>query len=166
MDYKICKKCEQHLDISKFYKHSRGHLGVDSICKSCKKLSVASQNRIKVYNPESHRKAVKKYEQKIQNTEVGLRRNLARSLRKRLRAAISTGSAVSNLGCSVSDFKCYLESKFKSGMSWSNRSEWHIDHIIPLSRFDLSNPEELKKACHYSNLQPMWAFDNMSKGNR
>lgn len=166
MDFKTCTKCEQHLDISKFYKHLKGSFGVDSICKSCKKLSISSQNRTKVYNPKSHKIAVQKYEQRIKNTDVGIRRNLARSLRKRLRSAISTGSAVSNLGCSVSELKSYLESKFQSGMSWSNRSKWHIDHIVPLSKFDLSNPEELKKACHYSNLQPMWAFDNMSKGNR
>lgn len=56
-----------------------------------------------------------------------------------------------------------LESKFQSCMSWSNYSEWHIDHIFPLSKFDLTNREELVKACHYSNLQPLWASENLSK---
>lgn len=96
---------------------------------------------------------------------------LARNLRKRLRSAMKdnfkTGSAVSDLGCSIEDFKLYLESKFSDGMSWDNygREGWHIDHILPLSKFDLTNQEELKKACHYTNLQPLWARDNRRKYN-
>lgn len=96
---------------------------------------------------------------------------LARNLRKRLRTAMKdnfkTGSAVSDLGLSIDDFKKYLESKFVDGMNWENygRKGWHIDHIIPLSKFDLSDPNQQKAACHHSNLQPMWWKDNLRKGN-
>lgn len=92
------------------------------------------------------------------------------ALRIRLNSAINgnykTGSAVSDLGCSIEELKKHLESQFQEGMSWDNwtRDGWHIDHIIPLASFDLSNSEEFKKACHYTNLQPLWAEDNLSKG--
>lgn len=92
-------------------------------------------------------------------------------LRVRLNEAIKNnhkaGSAVNDLGCSISELKTHLESKFQPDMTWNNHTNngWHIDHIIPLDSFDLNNPEELKKACHYSNLQPLWAQDNVRKSN-
>jgi len=78
-----------------------------------------------------------------------------------------TGSAVRDLGCSIDELKQHLESKFLPGMTWNNygRFGWHIDHIRPLSQFDLTNPEQLKIACHYTNLQPLWWRDNLSKGD-
>lgn len=68
------------------------------------------------------------------------------------------------VGCNPEFLKKHLEVQFIDGMSWDNRSEWHIDHIIPLS--SAKTEEELYKLCHYSNLQPLWAGDNLSKGNK
>jgi hypothetical protein len=68
------------------------------------------------------------------------------------------------VGCSPEFLKEHLEKQFINGMSWDNRDEWHIDHIIPLSSATIEN--EVYKLCHYSNLQPLWAFDNLSKGNK
>jgi len=62
------------------------------------------------------------------------------------------------------DVKKYLSKKFKKGMSWDNYGEWHIDHIVPCASFDLSKKSEQKKCFHYTNLQPLWARDNLSKG--
>jgi len=93
---------------------------------------------------------------------------LKMTLRIRLLRAIKgqykSGSAVSDLGCSVKYFMEHMENKFLDGMSWENHGEWHIDHIAPLASFDLSISDELKSACHYTNLQPLWARDNISKG--
>lgn len=101
---------------------------------------------------------------------------LKHALRHRIRQAIKRGickgskvvSAVRDLGCTIDEFKTYMEGKFQPGMSWKNWAidGWHIDHINPLFKFDLTNPEEAKKAVHYSNLQPLWAKDNLSKGKK
>jgi hypothetical protein len=79
-----------------------------------------------------------------------------------------------DLGCSVQELKVYLEAKFYphsetgEAMNWGNYGlhGWHIDHIIPLSSFDLTDPEHLRQGVHYTNLQPLWAKDNLSKGSK
>jgi len=68
------------------------------------------------------------------------------------------------VGCSPEFLKEHLETQFTDGMSWDNRSEWHIDHIIPLS--SAKTEDELYKLCHYENLQPLWAEDNLKKSNK
>lgn len=70
------------------------------------------------------------------------------------------------IGCSFEFLKEHIESQFKDGMSWEDRSSFHIDHIRPLSSFDLTDPEQLRAACHYTNLQPLSPIDNMKKGDR
>lgn len=70
------------------------------------------------------------------------------------------------LGCSYQDFIVYLENKFTDGMSWQNYGlhGWHIDHITPLS--SAQDELSLETLCHYTNLQPLWAKDNLSKGDK
>jgi len=121
-------------------------------------------------NPDKVRASKKKCHKRLMKEDV--RYKLVSNLRRRLLTAIRNnykgGSAVRHLGCAVAEFKVYLESKFDKGMSWDNygRKGWHIDHIVPLSHFDLSKEDEVKIACHYTNLQPMWAKHNLQKGNR
>jgi hypothetical protein len=71
------------------------------------------------------------------------------------------------LGCDNQQLKAHLENQFKPGMSWDNHGTvWHIDHIKALARFNLADPEEQKRACHYTNLQPLWALENMKKQDK
>lgn len=70
------------------------------------------------------------------------------------------------LGCTGDELKSWIESKFTAGMSWGNRQEWHVDHIIPLAKFDLSDPDQQASAFHYTNLQPLWAKDNLRKSDK
>jgi hypothetical protein len=97
---------------------------------------------------------------------------LAGNLRKRLGRAIrigsKSGSAVRDLGCSIEELKRHLESRFQPGMTWENWSlrGWHIDHVRPLASFDLSDREQFLAAAHHTNLQPMWAIENIVKSGR
>lgn len=70
------------------------------------------------------------------------------------------------LGCSKQDFILYFQAKFKEGMTWENHGEWHIDHIKPCASFNLLDENEQKKCFHYTNLQPLWASENLSKGSK
>lgn len=112
---------------------------------------------------------VKKYNRKyfLKNSDIQYR--LSERLRSRLRNALNGnhkfGSVIRDLGCTIPELIIYLEKKFQSGMTWENWSYdgWHIDHIIPLNSFNLADPKQVKKACYYKNLQPMWAKDNLKK---
>lgn len=103
-------------------------------------------------------------------------------LRSRLRLAMlskqKTGSAVKDLGCSIEELIFYIEEKFydnpRTGecMSWDNYGNrgykeegWHIDHIIPLNHFNLEDRDQFLQSCHYTNLQPLWALDNLRKND-
>lgn len=100
------------------------------------------------------------------NLEYRLKNILRARLRLVIKGKIKSGSAVKSLGCSIQEFKLYMESKFLYGMSWENYGQWHIDHIKPISSFNLSDEKEFNKACHYTNLQPLWASDNLKKSNK
>jgi hypothetical protein len=129
-------------------------------------------NREKVRASEN--KYYKNNRDKIISRKMEFRRNniqdrLSNNLRKGIGRVIKGqkgGSAVKDLGCSIEDFVIYIELKFLPGMNWDNYGKygWHIDHIVPLVSFDLTDREQFLKACHYTNLQPLWAKDNLSKG--
>lgn len=91
-------------------------------------------------------------------------------LRGRLWKAITRNSkkssALTLLGCTIDELKCHLEKQFTKGMNWDNYGEWHIDHIKPCCSFDLTDLEQQKICFHYSNLQPLWAKDNMRKNGK
>ena len=91
-------------------------------------------------------------------------------LRSRIRMALlnqnipKTSSTEEMLGCSIEKARHHIESQFTEGMSWSNAGEWHFDHRRPVSSFDLSKSEQIRMCFHYTNLQPLWALENLSKG--
>jgi hypothetical protein len=97
---------------------------------------------------------------------VRLRHRLLGALKRYEAGATKFDSTEKLLGCSFKAFVAYLESLFLPGMSWSNRSQWHIDHKLPCCAFDLTREEEQRRCFHYTNLQPLWARDNLSKGGR
>jgi hypothetical protein len=75
--------------------------------------------------------------------------------------------ALELLGCTLVEYKTYLESRFYGVINWENYGTiWHLDHIIPCSAFDLRNPEEQNKCFHYTNTQPLLAKENLQKYNK
>lgn len=138
-------------------------------------------------NPERVRERSKRYRENnkdkvrgYKNKSIKKRRSqdpvfcLVESVRQRIIKEISKAGVAGRkqtielLGCTREELVFHIESQFANGMSWSNRGRygWHIDHIIPLSKFDLSDPEQQAIAFHYTNLQPLWAADNLRKSNK
>ena len=128
-------------------------------------------------NKDRYRKSIEKRKDKINQyqrnkriTDINFK--IKDNLRRRINAVIN-GSSKSKptlelLGCEIDVFKHFIEKKFAKEMNWDNygRTGWHIDHIIPCSYFDLSKESEQKKCFHYTNLQPLWARDNIIKGDK
>jgi hypothetical protein len=158
----------------------------NSYIKHRKKRSI-SQKKYNILRKEDKREYDKKYrktnKEKIKdNKKKWLDENkdnlilkLSRNLRSRIGHIINdeakAGSAVKDLGCSIEELKLHLEKQFYPNpdtgeeMNWNNRGlyGWHIDHIKPLILFDLTDREQFLKACHYTNLQPLWAKDHHKK---
>jgi len=99
-----------------------------------------------------------------------LKANLRTRLWQALKSNQKTGSIMNYLGCSIVQYKDYLKNLFQDGMSWDNyglgEGQWNIDHIVPLSHFNLSLARHCRKALHYTNTQPMWSIENSRKGDR
>lgn len=115
----------------------------------------------KTWNREYQKKRMENPVFRLQNR---LRARISMRLRK---LGISKlGSAIKDVGCTLGELKNHLEALFTFGMTWENYGKWHVDHIKPLISFNLDNPEEFKKAVHFTNLQPLWAIDNYIKGTK
>jgi hypothetical protein len=160
---KKCCSCKNWVPLTEFNKSKTHWDNLRNDCKSC--LQKWRKDNRQVLN-DNHKKYEK--ERKIRDPNF----KLIKTLRSRLLSAIyqknakKLGSTIELTGCNLQFLRDYLESKFKEGMTWFNHGEWHIDHIRPCSSFNLSDKTEQLKCFHYTNLQPLWASENISKGNR
>ena len=147
-----------------------------------KKVNAASAKWRK-NNPEKARAAIRRCysnpeykiikakrikERKAIDPSFKLIRNTRSAMAAALRGLTKSAHTEELVGCSIECLRHHLEAQLSDGMNWGNygKNGWHVDHIIPLSYFDYSDPEQQKRAWHYTNLRPMWAFDNISKGNK
>lgn len=141
----------------------------------CKNKKYREKNKKEIY--ATNRRWVIANKERVQKymREYQARRNavdpmfaLTRRCRGRITDAFRLGGFTKRsrtfqlVGCSWDELKKHIENQFIDGMTWENRHLWHIDHIIPMA--SAKNIEELEALCHYTNLQPLWAGDNMSKG--
>jgi hypothetical protein len=116
------------------------------------------------------------YQKTRRKEDVGykIKGNLRHRLWNALQGLTKSKPTLVLLGCSVEELKTHLQSQFLLGMTWENyglyktknKMTWHIDHIRPCSSFDLRDSEQQKQCFHFTNLQPLWAFDNISKSDK
>ena len=117
-------------------------------------------------NKEYSKKYLSKYEKKRRKIDPNFK--LIKNMRTRIWFALKrkykSKSTIKLLGCSIEECWQHLESKFQPGMTRENHGLWHVDHIKPCSSFDLRCPVQQLACFHYTNLQPLWAIDNIKKG--
>lgn len=180
---KFCIKCKQNKDFKFFSKDKSRKDGYNNKCKSCskeyrennKEKSKNYQSKYRIENSEYQINYRKNNKEKFANYQKERRASdplfkLKGTLRNRIYTMFKFKDWEKNkhteeiLGANYNEVKQHIESTFQEGMSWGNHGEWHIDHKIPLDLADTE--EELYELCHYTNLQALWAFDNLSKGNK
>jgi hypothetical protein len=188
---KHCNKCNTTKSIDQFSKDNSQKSGYRSNCKVCCSISKKLYNqredikqkqkqKSKLYYQENRdiiRKKSKIYEQNNRdkiNTRRKERRNtdplyrLSENIRAMIRKTLlrnkQTYATTDIIGCSFEEFKLHIEQQFIAGMTWENRSEWHLDHIIPIS--SAHTVDDIIRLNHYTNLRPLWAIDNLKKSNK
>jgi len=147
----------------------------DSRAKYAKKQYFKNQEQRKQYARNYYQINKNEINQKfntkfIEKRKIDINFRILCNLRKRiwkvLKENSKSKSTINLLGCSVDLLRFHLQNKFQPGMSFSNYGKWHIDHIKPCACFDLSKASEQRKCFHYTNLQPLWAKDNIRKGKK
>lgn len=162
MPYKDKEKQKEYLRMH-YERNKEKHRDAKAI--TIKKWRINNKEHISTYNCEyakKHRDDINKREKNRRDNDPLYKMKL--NLRSRIRKTIikKVGKTKDILGCSYSEVREYISNQFKEGMSWDNYGEWHIDHIKPLAL--AKTKEETYKLCHYTNLQPLWAIENLQKG--
>lgn len=164
--YIICQKCYTRKDDSEFYIEKRYNSRVRT-CKQC--WSLNSKNKYYKDHEQTKEKnrfyTKKRYlRDKINRPYILFKNNLRIRIYSALKGKCKSKSTMKLIGCSIENLQKHLELKFQDGMSWANYGKWHVDHIKPCASFDLSNQKQQEECFHYTNLQPLWARDNIIKG--
>ena len=175
-----CKRDIQHRDYNKnkervsttnhksYLKNRDRHLEKSKLWSTTNKSkSNQIKKNYKLRNLDKVRESARLY-QKLCRQDSGKRlsKNLSKSIWECLKSKKAKRSWKSLVNFTLDDLINHLQNKFKDGMTWENygRTGWHIDHIRPCASFNLLNEDEQLQCFHFSNLQPLWAFDNINKG--
>lgn len=163
---KICSTCKINQEYTNFYINPRNKDGHNYSCKKCEIIRGCLYYKNKKKEIFNAKRRIY-YKNKRQNDPLY---KVSCNFRTRMSDVLNKKSWNKNqslseyIGCSKEELRLYIESQFKEGMSWDNYGKWHIDHIIPLA--SAKTEEELYKLFHYTNLQPLWAKENLSKGSK
>lgn len=117
---------------------------------------------------QKHKSQINKYcrDRRKNDIQYRLVGNLRSRMRSSLKGRIKDNTTMKLVGCNYKELRTHLESQFFEGMNWDNYGKWHMDHIKPCAAFDLSDPIQQKECFHYTNLQPLWAKDNIRKSDK
>lgn len=124
--------------------------GISARCRKCTRDHQKRRKKERINNEPSYR----------------MLHNLRCRFYTLLKNSVKSDCTINLLGCSIDFLKIHLENQFVDGMSWNNYGEWHIDHIRPCSSYDLVDSKQQRECFHYTNLQPLWAIDNIKKGSK
>ena len=169
--YVYCLKCQKERRRLYYLNNKEHELKINKLWKE--NNSERAKQIYKLWiknNPEKKNFNQRKYRKSRRNRDPMFR--VLSNLRTRIHEVLTAKYIVKEAttkkltGCTLEYLKNYLEKKFKDGMSWDNYGQWHIDHIRPCASFNLLDPIEQKICFHYTNLQPLWAEDNLKKSNK
>jgi hypothetical protein len=189
METKICCRCKEEKEFLFFSKDKNRKDGYYVICNDCRKLQ-REQNKEQIskkskeyylrIKEEKHdeiternrkwRKNNPQYttERKKRDKNFKLMKNIKSRFKRFLdiKNITKKNKTFDIIGCSPKELREHIEKQFSNEMNWENYGQfgWHVDHIIPLS--SAKTEEEIYKLSHYTNLQPLWAQDNLKKGNK
>ncbi|MCP4324370.1 MAG: hypothetical protein GY787_21430 [Alteromonadales bacterium] len=168
----FCKSCQREQD----EKRRKVKLAValedkTLICRNCDReggIELFNVARFKIASKYCTCKDCRRKQQK-KNMNYKIRKNMSNRIKSALANLANGkkdyGTMTKYVGCSISEFKIYIENQFTSGMNWDNYGEWHMDHIRPLASFDLTDQKDIDIAFNYTNIQPLWANDNLTKSS-
>lgn len=164
---RLCKRCNRWLLPQQFPEDKSKWDGHHTTCKECC-CRLGAEKRAKATPEIRALSAVTRREYYANNLQYRLKMNLKNRIWFALNGVAKSAHTLELIGCTIEELKVHLEKQFTQGMTWDNHSYegWHIDHIRPCASFDLTDPEQQKQCFNYTNLQPMWAKENMSKGDK
>ena len=163
--YKINNK-EKILVASKKYREKN----IDKIKEYSQKPEVVASRKAYKLKNKNKINANKRYNEKFKRN-IDPEYKLLTNQRTRITGILKkhkTNKTLDLLGCSAQFLRTYIENQFLENMTWNNYGKygWHVDHIIPCSSFDLTDLAQQQICFHYTNLQPLWAIDNLKKSNK
>jgi len=185
---KQCNKCNEVKELDQYHKCSRNVGGLVQVCKKCRNdqqrayrivhadkirerkalYYLANKEKFQAYHEKNKPRILERqYARNKKRYHLDPAYRLSAILRGRLHKALNgnakAASTLELLGCTAEHARFHIESQFTEGMTWENI---HVDHIQPCASFDLEDPSEQRKCFHYSNLQPLFASDNLRKSDK
>jgi hypothetical protein len=176
---KECKKCKEIKPKTEFYKRKDTPDSLNRYCNICcktEKKEYYINNKELVKEIHTSYRANNKEKIKV-GMRLAMKKHRAKNLNYRLRDNIQTllryhiknktQRVIKYIGCTLQEYNDHISAQFKPEMNWDNYGTyWEIDHIMPISSFNLSIPEEANKAFHFSNTQPLTIPENRKKSNK